>query len=146
MPSFETGGGEIRGHIDGVIVGGPLNMKYPMLWECKSANDKKFNEFVKKGIANTNPVYAAQVALYQAYMDLTENPCMFTVMNKNNSDIYIELIDFNQNLAQTTSDKAVNILEATKANEILPRIAQNDDFYLCKMCDFYQTCWNKNTA
>ena len=143
---FETGGGEIRGHIDGVIVGGPLNMKYPMLWECKSANDKKFNEFVKNGVANTNPVYAAQVALYQAYMDLTENPCMFTVMNKNNSEIYIELIDFNQNLAQTTSDKAVNILEATKANEILPRIAQNDDFYLCKMCDFYQTCWNKNTA
>ena len=119
-------------------------MGFPVTIEA--ANDKKFNEFVKNGVANTNPVYAAQVALYQAYMDLTENPCMFTVMNKNNSDIYIELIDFNQNLAQTTSDKAVNILEATKANEILPRIAQNDDFYLCKMCDFYQTCWNKNTA
>ena len=44
---FDTAEGEVRGHIDGVIVGGPLPIQYPMLWECKSASDKKFNEFVR---------------------------------------------------------------------------------------------------
>ena len=73
---FETAEGEVRGHIDGVICGGPVHLSYPMLWECKSASDKKFNEFVRKGVAEANPVYAAQIALYQAYMNLSDNPCV----------------------------------------------------------------------
>ena len=140
---FAIAEGEIRGHIDGVIVGGPLPIQYPMLWECKSANDRKFAEFVRKGVAQANPVYAAQVAMYQAYMDLTDNPCCFTVLNKNTSGIYIELIPFNQDLAQSTSDKAVNIIRATRGNDMLPRIAQNDDFFMCKWCEFRNTCWDK---
>ena len=71
-------------------------MQYPFLWECKSANSKKFSEFVRKGVANANPVYAAQIALYQAYMDLTENPALFTVMNKDTSEIYYELVPFDE--------------------------------------------------
>jgi len=140
---FDTAGGEVRGHVDGIITKGPLNLNYPMLWECKSASDKKFKEFVRKGVAVANPVYAAQVALYQAYMDLSENPCCFTVMNKNTSEIYIEMIPFDGDLAQSISDKAVNILKATKAGEMLPRVAQNSDYYSCKWCEFHNTCWSK---
>lgn len=143
---FETAGGEVRGHIDGVICGGPLHMAYPMLWECKSANEKKFNEFVRKGVAEANPVYAAQIAIYQAYMDLAENPCVFTVLNKNTSEIYIEMVPFNGELAQATSDKAVQILKATQANDMLPRVAQNDDYFVCKWCEFRNTCWQKEGA
>lgn len=140
---FEAAEGEVRGHIDGVICGGPLELEYPMLWECKSANDKKFKEFVNKGVSQANPVYAAQIALYQAYMNLSDNPCVFTVLNKNTSEVYIELVPFNQALAQSTSDKAVDILRASQANDLLPRIAQNDDYYLCKFCEFRDTCWKK---
>lgn len=141
---FSIADGEIRGHIDGVICGGPLNLSYPMLWECKSANDKKFKEFVNKGVAVANPVYAAQVALYQTYMELDQNPCVFTVLNKNTSEVYIELVPYNKALAQSVSDKAVLILEASKCGDILPRIAQNEDFHLCRWCDFHKTCWDKN--
>ena len=80
---FSIADGEIKGHIDGVICGGSVDMGYPCLWENKSANDKKFREFMMKGVARTNPVYAAQIALYQAYMNLTEHPCLFTVLNEN---------------------------------------------------------------
>ena len=141
---FSIANGKIRGHIDGVICGGPsgIDIKYPMLWECKSANDRKFKEFVKNGMAKTNAVYAAQIALYQAYMNLTEHPCLFTVLNKNTSEIYYELVPFNKVLAQEISDKAVNILEATKANEILPRIAFSRDFFDCKWCEFQDRCWS----
>lgn len=140
---FAIADGEIRGHIDGVICSGPLDVSYPMLWECKSANDKKFKEFVSKGVKEANPVYAAQVALYQTYMNLDENPCVFSVLNKNTSEVYIELVPYDKELAQKISDKAVQILEATKCNDILPRIAQSDDFYLCKFCDYRKTCWEK---
>jgi hypothetical protein len=139
---FSIAEGEIKGHIDGVICSGPLDTSYPMLWECKSANDRKFKEFQTKGVTVANPVYAAQVALYQAYMQLTDNPCLFTVLNKNTSEIYYEFMPFNKALAQEVSDKAVSILEATKANEILPRLAQSRDYFACKYCEFQDSCWS----
>ena len=140
---FSVADDQIKGHIDGVICGGPDVLSYPCLWECKTANDKKFNEFVRKGVAAANPVYAAQIALYQAYMDLSDNPALFTVYNKNTSELYFEIVPFNAELAQRTSDKGVNILTATKASDILPRIAQSQDFFACKMCEFQQTCWSE---
>ena len=111
---------------------GPDGLKYPMLWECKSANDKSFNEFVRKGVKEVNLTYASQIALYQAYMNLTENPALFTVVNKNNCEIYYELVPFDKVLAQKTSDKAVEILTAVKHNEILPRVAANSDYFCVK--------------
>jgi hypothetical protein len=112
-----------------------------MLWECKSANEKSFNEFVRKGVLKTNETYAAQIALYQSYMNLTDNPALFTVINKNTCEIYFELVPFNLNLAQKTSDKAVDILNASKNNDLLPRIAANSDYYACKFCEFKVSCW-----
>ena len=93
-------------------------------------------------VAEANPVYAAQIALYQAYMDLTENPALFTVMNKDTSEIYYELVPFDKGLAQRTSDRGVEILQATKAKEMLPRIAANSDYFHCKWCEFGKTCWS----
>jgi hypothetical protein len=137
---FSIANDEIKGHIDGVICSGPLSVSYPMLWECKSANEKKFRDFKMRGI-KANHTYEVQVALYQAYMELTDNPCLFTVVNKNTSEIFYELVPFNQDLAQHASDRAVDILKATKQNEMLPRIAQNRDVFDCKWCQFTDTCW-----
>jgi hypothetical protein len=142
---FSIADDQIKGHIDGVICGGPVEMEYPALWECKSANDKSFNEFVRKGVAETNATYAAQLALYQAYMKL-QNPALFTVINKNTCEIYFELVPFNTMLAQKISDKAVDILKAVKHNEILPRIAVNSDYYACKNCEFRKKCWEVEDA
>ena len=140
---FSIADGEIRGHIDGVLCGGPVEMGYPCLWENKTANDAKFKAFQRMGVAKANPTYATQLALYQAYMELTDNPALFTVVNKNTSEIYYELVDFDRDLAQRASDKAVNILTASKAGDILPRVANSKDFYLCKFCEFRETCWKR---
>lgn len=140
---FSIADDQIRGHIDGVVCDGPVAMGYPCLWENKSANDSKFKAFMRHGVAKANPVYATQIALYQTYMELTENPALFTVVNKNTSEIYYELVPYNPVLAQEASDRAVNILTAAKAGDILPRIAQSKDFFLCKFCEFRETCWNE---
>lgn len=139
---FSIADDQIKGHIDGVICDGPVAMGYPSLWENKSANDNKFKAFVRHGVAKANPTYATQIALYQTYMELTEQPALFTVVNKNTSEVYYELVPYNQALAQTASDKAVNILTASKAGDILPRVAQSKDFFLCKFCEYRETCWN----
>ena len=126
---FSIADDQIKGHIDGVICGGPVSMGYPALWENKSSNDKKFQAFVRHGVAKANPTYATQIALYQTYMELSEHPALFTVVNKNTSEIYYELVPYDQELAQMASDKAVNILTASKVGDILPRVAQSKDFF-----------------
>ena len=138
---FSVADDQIKGHIDGVICGGPVKMDYPFLWECKSANSKKFGEFVRKGVTQANPTYAAQLALYQTYMDLMDYPALFTVMNKDTSELYYEFVPFNAELAQKISDRGVEIIKATRANEMLPRIANESDYFTCKFCDYRNTCW-----
>lgn len=140
---FSIADDQIKGHIDGVICNGPVAMDYPSLWENKSSNDRKFQSFVRYGVAKTNPTYATQIALYQTYMELSENPALFTVVNKNTSEVYYELVPYNRELAQQASDKAVNILTASKAGDILPRVAQSKDFFLCKFCEYRKTCWRE---
>jgi hypothetical protein len=78
---FKVADSRIAGHIDGIITNVPvdiknlnrenknLNISCPMLWETKSMNNKSWRETVKKGLVLSKPIYAAQIALYQAYME-----------------------------------------------------------------------------
>jgi len=137
-----------RGHVDGIVLNGPedLALEYPMLWESKSLNNKSFNDTQKKGLAFSKPIYAAQIALYQAYLEdrypgISANPVLFTAINKDSADLYVELILFDCELAQRASDKAVRIIEACEADELLPRCANDKSFYICKMCPYAKRCW-----
>ena len=140
---FSVAKGRIKGHIDGVIVGGPSWFVFPSLWEHKALKDKSWQDLAKRGLAISKPIYAAQVALYQGYMpDLARCPALFTALNKDTQELYHELVPFDASLAQSTSDKAVNILQATDAGQQLPRMAANPDFYLCLCCPYAQRCWH----
>ena len=118
---FSAVNGQLQGHVDGVITGAPAELgltDFPMLWECKSLNDKSWRDTVKKGLTLSKPIYAAQIAVYQAYMEtsvkgISQNPALFTAINKNTAELYHELMPFDAALAQKASDKAVTILRAT---------------------------------
>lgn len=145
---FQVAEGRIAGHIDGIIKTAPssINIRCPALWEAKSMNNRSWKETVKKGLALSKPLYAAQIALYQAYMEdtikgISKNPCLFTAINKDNAEIYHELIPFDGELAQRMSDKAVNIIKATEADELLPRSFTSRDYFECKICPYQDKCW-----
>lgn len=138
---FSQASGRIKGHIDGVIVGGPDLLSYPALWENKTMNAKEWKKTASDGVAKAHPEYAAQIAIYQAYMDLTDAPALFTSINKDTAEIFFELVPFNRELAQKVSDKAVRILLACDAGDLLPRIAQKPDFFICKWCEWSDRCW-----
>lgn len=138
---FKVAGGKIGGHIDGVLCGGPPVMEYPALWEHKGLGVKSWNDVVKKGVAVSKPVYAAQIALYQAYMDLTDNPALFTARNRDTQELYHEPMPFDAALAQRMSDKAVKIIQAANIGELLPRVAQDKTFWMCRWCSHAERCW-----
>jgi hypothetical protein len=145
---FAAAGGRIRGHVDGILAGGPPvpGLGFPALWECKTMNAKSWRETASKGVTASKPVYAAQIAVYQAYMDgavpgIAEHPALFTAINKDTAELHHELGPFDAALAQRMSDRAVRILQATDAGDLLPRIAQQSDHFECRMCPWAQRCW-----
>ncbi|KUJ85989.1 hypothetical protein AVO45_03185 [Ruegeria marisrubri] len=145
---FSVAGGRIRGHVDGIVMGAPtaMGLRTPALWECKTMNAKNWRETVAKGVTVAKPVYAAQIALYQAYMEasvtgLSTNPALFTAINKDTAELHHELVPFDAELAQRMSDRAVRILRATDARELLPRVARIRDFFECRFCPWAERCW-----
>jgi len=142
---FSVAGGRIQGHIDGVVVAVPTEAQsfvtVPSLWECKSANARNWKEIVRRGVTAAKPIYAAQIALYQAYMGLTEAPALFTAVNKDTCELHHELVPFDAALAQATSDKAVRVLRASDAGELLPRLTADPDHFECARCSWRSRCW-----
>ena len=145
---FSIAGGRIRGHVDGIIANAPamLGLQAPALWECKTMNAKNWRACVKDGVTVYKPVYAAQIAIYQAYMEATvpgisAAPALFTAINKDTAELHHELVPFDAALAQRMSDRAVRILQATDAGDLLPRIAASRDFFECRFCAHAGRCW-----
>jgi hypothetical protein len=148
---FSVADGRIQGHVDGIVAGAPveLDLAFPMLWECKTMNDKNWRDTAKKGVAVTKPVYAAQMAVYQAYLEtsipgIAAHPALFTAINKDTQELWLELVPFDAALAQRMSDRAVKIIQATEAGELLPRISTCASYYECKYCTWAVRCWQTN--
>lgn len=141
---FSAAGGRLQGHIDGVIVGGPEGFTYPALWENKCLGSKSWRDLEKSGLAVSKPVYAAQVAIYQAYLELHEQPAIFTAVNADTMEIYTELVPFDAALAQRMSDRALTVISATEAGELLPRAFHDPTHFECRMCAWQDRCW-RNT-
>lgn len=147
---FSSLDGRFRGHIDGCLVGGPVAMQFPALWENKALGASPWKEVVKKGVALAKPLYAAQIALYQAYLDLPK-PTLFTALNRDTFELHCELVPFDANLAQRASDRAVQIVQASETEELLPRAVADRSSAVCRggrtagewhpACAWQDRCW-----
>ena len=138
---FSVADGKLQGHCDGVFVDGPEGFAYPALWESKCVGVKAFRELQKSGLVVAKPVYAAQVAIYQTYLGLHEHPAIFTAVNADSMEIYTELVPFDAALAQKMSDRAVKVITATEAGELLPRSFAQADHFECRFCSYAERCW-----
>jgi len=140
---FMTADGLFRGHADGILIGGPElpNLQYPCVWEHKCLKAKSWRAIELDGLVGLYEIYAAQVSIYQAYLDCT-NPALFSVVNADTCERLHFLVPFNAQLAQAMSDRAVMVIEATRAGELLPRITEDPDDWRCRMCSQRVRCWS----
>jgi len=138
---FSSADGRLQGHVDGVIFGGPEGFAYPALWENKCLGAKSWRELEKAGLAVAKPIYAVQVAIYQAYLELHQHPAIFTAINADSMEIYVELVPFDAALAQRYSDRAARVIAASDAGELLPRAFNDATHFECRMCAWQDRCW-----
>lgn len=145
---FSALDGRLQGHVDGILVAGPdlgPGVGYPALWENKALSAKSWRELEKHRLAVAKPVYAAQVAVYQAYLGLHEHPALFTAVNADTMELYAERVPFDAPLAQRMSDRAVKVISATDAGELLPRGFADPTHVECRMCPWQDRCWRVAT-
>lgn len=134
---------KISGHCDGIITAGPAaDMAFPCLWENKALGAKSWADTIKKGVKKSKPVYYAQMQLYMAYLDVGENPGLFTALNRDTGEIYAELVPFDQAAAQAASDRGARVVSTLKPEEA-PRVAREATDFRCKFCDYADRCWEQ---
>jgi len=138
---FSALDGMFKGHCDGIFRAGPDVLQYPALWEHKALGSKGWKQLEKNGLAVAYPVYLAQCQLYMAYLELTEHPTLFTALNSDTCELLHILVPFDAEAAQAASDRAVRIVEATIAHELLPRVSDNADDWRCRFCGHKERCW-----
>jgi hypothetical protein len=137
---FATMDDEFRGLGDGIIHAGPVQIAYPTLWECKALKAATWRKIEREGLRKAHFAYYMQVQLYQGYLGL-DNPALFTVVNSDTCEVLFLLVPFDAEVAQASSDKAVSVVKATRAGELLPRISNDPTHWLCKVCDHKERCW-----
>lgn len=140
---FSAANDEFKGHCDGIIVDGPAipGLKYECLFEHKALGASGWRKLEKDGLKKAYPHYYDQVQLYQAYLGLDENPALFTAVNSDTCHVLHQLIEFDPEAAQAASDRAVLVIKATQAGELLDRIAKAPTDWRCKMCNHNTRCW-----
>lgn len=126
---------ELAGHSDGVLVGLP-DIDSPALFECKSAKNSTFNQFVKKGVREVNNKYFVQTQVYMKYLNLKY--CLFIVMNKDNQELYQEIIKYEPQVADIYIQRGKDI---ARAKELPARAYNSSTFFKCRMCEFNEDCW-----
>lgn len=135
-----------KGHCDGIILSGPAieSLRFPCLWEHKCLGSSGWKKIEKYGLRVAYPHYFDQVQLYMAYLELDANPALFTAENADNCHLQALAVPFDAEAAQAASDRAVLVINATQAGELLPRITDKGPTdWRCKMCSHSEFCWSQ---
>jgi hypothetical protein len=142
--AFSAADGHLRGHADGIIIAGPdlpgLYLNFPFVWEHKCLKSTSWKQVERDGLEKKHSHYLAQVSIYQAYLKITD-PALFTVTNADTCEWLHFWVPFDAERAQAWSDRAVNIIEATRAGELLPRAFDDPKDWRCRMCPHTERCW-----
>ncbi len=105
--------------------------------EIKTAKNASYNLFVKSGLRKWNPKYFAQI---QSYMGMSGIPLAYIlVINKDNSDLWDEEVNFDPDFYESLRQKAKLIFEAKTPP---PRISSTPIWHQCRICKFKDICHN----
>jgi len=137
--------GRFAGHCDGIIRGLIQAPKRLHLWECKACAVKKFEEFKackfkygeKNALENWSITYFVQHQIYMHKFEIDRG--YMTVALAGGRDIDSCRTEYRPEIAERYTDRAEAIIEAKSPP---PRISEDANFWLCRFCDYQESCHN----
>lgn len=135
---FSECNGHFGGSCDGILKPPPdLGLPERILWECKTFKDgsdyKKL--WTDRNLMISNKKHYSQMCLYGCAFGLEYG--LYTAVNKNNDEIYYEIVKLDHTFAKSLVEKAASIIES---NEKPLGIASSKAYYECKNCVFSGIC------
>ncbi len=122
---------ELSGHLDGLLL---INGEHYVL-EIKTANAASYAKAAKVGIRAWRPEYYDQMQTYMGLSTYTKAICL--VINKDSSDLYEEIVHFDQMHYELLVSKAARIVKSDVEPE---RLSSSPMFFICKMCSYHKVC------
>jgi len=128
-------GGHYGSALDAVMYGLPDAPEQWALGELKTHNTKSFVKLVAEGVAVAKPEHYSQMQSCMARRGIPL--CLYVAVNKNDDDLYCELVALDQPAAAAISAKAQDIITRRNAP---PRISEDPSYMDCKWCDRAAVC------
>lgn len=133
---FSVIGGHFGGSVDGIFIWPAIGITEPTLLECKtSKTGAPFTDLPKKGIMQAKWQHYVQQNVYMQGFGLKY--ALYIVENKNDCDLYIEMVEFAPSVAKDATKNAQFII---LGNELPPKISSKRNFHLCNMCSMQTLC------
>ena len=108
-----------------------------MIAEFKTSSSKYFDKLVEEGIKAEKPIHYTQMSVYGLKYDL--NYGLYIVVNKDNDDMYIEIVELNHAMGAAFIKRGGGIINSRTPP---PKINENSAFWKCRFCDFQGICHN----
>jgi len=115
----------------------PYLPNMPILLEFKTHNTKSFVNLVNQGLRKAKPQHYSQMCSYGAHYNFKYG--LYMAVNKNDDDIYPEIVELDWRMAHDIINKADDIINAKTPP---PRIAENPAYFACKFCNKHGICWD----
>ena len=129
--------GGYKNHGGGSIDGQCFINDIETLFEAKSMNHTNFLDLQRKKCQASKPQYYNQCQIYMGKLELEQT--LFIAMDKNTSEIYVEIIKFDEYTYEMLLAKEEEAIDAIHINHF-PRISENPSWYQCKFCDAKDVC------
>jgi hypothetical protein len=130
-------GGHLGGSGDGIAINVPdLQPDQPCVTEFKTASEKKFNEFKANGVREANFKYFVQMQLYMGKMGIA--CALFMVVNKNNDEVYAEIVPFDSAIYSMYLDRGVRLVFVNHTPSKLPNASAG--WFKCRFCTHIDVC------
>jgi hypothetical protein len=127
--------GHYGGSADGVGISPYPEFKEPILLEKKTHNNRSFMHLEKNRLVIGKPQHYAQMCAYGKEFGFRYG--LYYAVNKDNDEIYIEIVPLDSNLAIDLKKKAEDIIYS----EIPPpKISLQPEYFECKFCVFSGIC------
>ena len=131
-------GGHFGGSLDG-IAKLPESYQIPdqILTEFKTnGTGKGFSDLKVKGVALAKPMHFAQMCVYGFAFGLKH--ALYMNVNKNDDDLYVELLKLDEKLGASMIERAYKIIAADCPPE---KIAETPAALSCLYCNFKNLCF-----
>lgn len=122
------------GSCDGMASLSRYSIAEPVLVEFKTHSDKSFQK-LKAGVRTAKPQHWSQMAVYGFGFGIRY--AVYISINKNDDDIYIEVLELDHELGRSRVVDAERII---RSQEAPPKLHRDPSMFECKWCPAHRIC------